>query len=268
MVEIANANMMEALRLISVQRGLDPRDFVLVASGGAGPLHANAIAAELQASEVIIPLSPGVSSALGLLLADIQHDFVRTYISDLRQIDLSFLNEAFEKFEHEGQGVLTREGIPADKQSFARQADLRYTGQSFELKVPVPSGRLDPEHLTMLDQAFHQLHERAYGHSAPGEPVQIVNIRLIARGMIPKPKMKQLPRVNDQGEAAVKGTRPVCFRPVEGYLPTPVYDRYRLLSGARIEGPAVIEEFDSTLLIHPGYHGKVDDFGSLHILRL
>ena len=267
MVEIANANMIEALRLISVQRGLDPRGFVLVVFGGAGPLHANAIAAELEVPEVIIPMSPGVSSALGLLLADIKHDFVRTYIKGMNQVDLNFLNEVFAQFEREGRELLTREGIPADRRSFAREADLRYTGQSFELRVAVPAGRLEPEHLVGLDRTFHQLHEQAYGHSAPGEPVEIVNLRLTAQGIIPKPQMRRLGRLNEGEPVACKGNRQVCFRPGNGYQATPIYDRYKLLAGARVDGPAIFEEFDSTVVIHPGYQAQVDDFGSIHIRR-
>ena len=267
MIEIANNNMIEALRLISVQRGFDPREFVLVAFGGAGPLHANVIAAELGTPEVIIPLSPGVSSALGLLLADIKHDFLRTYIRRLSQVDFQFLNQAFAEFEREGREVLTHEGIPTEKQSFIREVDLRYVGQSFELKVPVSSGQLAQEHLAALGETFHKFHERAYGHCAPGESVEIVNLRLTAQGIIPKPKIKRLEQVNDQGTASIKGHRKVCFQPADGYNPTPIYDRYKLLAGNKVQGPAVIEEFDSTMVIHPGYEGTVDEYGSVHIVR-
>jgi N-methylhydantoinase A len=135
--------MIEALRLVSVQRGFDPREFALVAFGGAGPLHANAIAAELGIPEVIIPLSPGVSSSLGLLVADLTHDFVRTYMKPVDRADLDFLNVAFQEFERAGRELLTREGIPANRQSFARELDLRYSGQSFELKIPLGPGPLE-----------------------------------------------------------------------------------------------------------------------------
>jgi len=264
MIEIANANMIEAMRLISVQRGFDPREFVLVAFGGAGPLHANAIAEDLDILETIVPLSPGVSSALGLLLADIKHDFVRTYIRRTTQADLAFVNEALATFEEEGRAVLTREGIPPEKQSFHREVDMRYAGQSFELKIPAPSGRLGPEHLAFLEEAFHKHHERAYAHCTPGEPLEIVNLRVTAQGSIPKPRMK---RPNGRVEDPVKGTRQVCFQPSDGFLATRIYDRYKLSAGARIDGPAVVEEFDSTVVIHPGYKATVDEFGSIHLVR-
>jgi N-methylhydantoinase A len=270
MVEIANSNMIEALRLVSVQRGFDPREFSLVAFGGAGPLHANAIARELAIPEVIIPLSPGVSSALGLLLADIQHDFVRTYIKPLSRVDLDFVNRAFDEFEAVGRDLLEREGVPADNQLFVRELDMRLCGQSFELKVAAPFRPLGREHLTTLEADFHKLHERAYGHSFPGEPVEVVNLRLTARGVMPKPRIKRHRQEAGPGvprEEPLKGRRPVCFDAAEGYLSTPIYDRYKLPPFARIIGPAVLEEFDSTVVVHPGYEANVDEFGSIRLVR-
>ena len=266
MIEIANSNMIEALRLISVQRGFDPREFSLVAFGGAGPLHANAIAAELDIPKVIIPLSPGVSSALGLLLADIKHYFVRTYLRRMDQVDFDFLNNAYTEFEREGRKILDQEGLAKERQSFLREMDLRYAGQSFELKVPVPSGRLTKTELVELDAAFHKAHEQAYGHSAPGERVEIVNIRLTAQGVIPKPRQKHV-SAQSNGELLPKGKRDVCFELTRGYVPTAIYDRYKLPAGAKVDGPAVIEEFDSTVVIHPDYLASVDEFGSIHITR-
>ena len=162
---------------------------------------------------------------------------------------------------------MTREGIPEDKQSFAREMDLRYAGQSFELKVPVPADSLKPEHLSSLEAAFHQYHERAYGHSTPGEPVEMVNLRVTAKGIIPKPKMKQLAKMNGHGGNALKGVREVCFHASEGFRSTPIYERYKLLAGEELAGPAIVEEFDSTVVIHPGYRASVDRFASLHIVR-
>ena len=185
MVEIANAHMIEALRLVSVQRGFDPREFALVAFGGAGALHANAIARELAIPEVIIPLSPGVSSALGLLLADIQTRFRADLHQALGRVDLDFVNRAFAAFEEEGRAPLDREGVPPDRQTFLRELDMRLSGQSFELKIPVPVAPLRTEHMKSLETDFHELHERTYGHCSPGEPVEFVNLRLTARGSSP-----------------------------------------------------------------------------------
>ena len=162
--------------------------------------------------------------------------------------------------------ALTREGIAPDKQSFLREMDLRYVGQSFELKVPIPSAGLERETLTTLEQSFHKIHERVYGHCAPEEPVEIVNLRLTAQGLIPKPRIRKIPATQDGAKGAVKAHRKVLFRMEEGYVSTPVYDRYKLLTGAEVVGPAVVEEFDSTVLIHPGHQAGIDEFGSLHIL--
>ena len=268
MVEIANAHMIEALRLVSVQRGLDPREFALVAFGGAGALHANAIARELDIPEVIIPLSPGVSSALGLLLADIQHDFARTYLKTLSRVDLDFVNRTFTAFEQEGRRLLTAEGVPQDRQTFVREIDMRLTGQSFELKIPVPGTALEREHVKALESQFHEFHERTYGHCSPGEPVEFVSLRLTARGIIPKPRMRRSQPIDGSNFAErrpQKGHRDVCFDPGDGPVKTPIYDRYKLTAGTKIPGPAVLEEFDSTVLIHPGHRGTVDEFGSVHI---
>jgi N-methylhydantoinase A len=265
MIEIANSNMIEAIRLISVQRGFDPRDFALVAFGGAGPLHANAIAAELEIPRVIIPLSPGVSSALGLLVADIKHHFSRTYVRRIERADLAFVETAFADFERQGRDLLDREGIPEARQSFHREADFRYAGQSFELKIPVPAGSLEPKVLAGLEDAFHKAHEQAYGHSTPGEPIEIVNLRLVAQGAIPKPRFKRLPPSGGNGHV-LKERREVCFHG-DGFVSTPVYDRYRLPEGAKVQGPAVIEEFDSTVVIQPGYLASVDEVGLIQITK-
>jgi N-methylhydantoinase A len=267
MVDIANASMIEALRLVSVQRGFDPREFALVAFGGAGPLHANAIAAELGIPEVIIPLSPGVSSSLGLLVADLTHDFVRTYMKPVDRADLDFLNVAFQEFERAGRELLTREGIPANRQSFARELDLRYSGQSFELKIPLGPGPLESEQLASLKHSFHQSHELTYGHSALGEPIEIVNLRVKAQGAISKARLKQLPRADRDRASMLKGERKVCFSPAEGFVPTSVYDRYQLRTDDKISGPAIVEELDSTMVIYPSYQGRVDEFGSIHLAR-
>ncbi len=265
-VEIANSNMIEALRLISVKRGFDPRDFALVAFGGAGPLHANALAAEFDLPKVIIPLSPGVSSALGLLLADTKHYFSRTYLHRLPEANLEELMDAFAEFESQGRQLLLQEGIPSERQSFQREIDLRYAGQSFELKLAVPSGILTAAIMDSLSEAFHRAHEQAYGHSAPGEPVEIVNLRVTAHGHIPKPRQKRI-SAKSNGNSALKRCRDVCFRAEEGYIETSIYDRYRLSAEAVLNGPAIVEEFDSTVVIHPGYRATADVFGSLYITK-
>ena len=216
MIEIANSNMIEALRLVSVQRGFDPREFALVAFGGAGPLHANAIAHELGIPEVIIPLSPGVSSALGLLLADIKHDFVRTYIKRpgpgrprLRQPRASPSSRPSPRPPRSGGCPRRKPALPPR----ARHAALR--------PVVRAEGRARPGHdrrfpTSKRAGAFHELHALTYGHGFPGEPVEIVNLRLTAQGVIPKPRMRRVKEAGNRAasaEQALKGDRSSVSRP-------------------------------------------------------
>lgn len=261
-VEIANAAMVNALRLVSVQRGYDPRDFVLVAFGGAGPVHANRLAAETEIPTMVIPMSPGTFSALGLLVTDLKHDHSTTMIERVDRLDWSTVEQTYRALEAEGRATLAREGVPAQDMVFQRQVDIRYVGQSFELTIPLPNHRLTEQDVNQLLEHFYVEHDRAYGFSAPGEPVEFVNLRLTAVGRITKPRLRQVEQ-NGAALAVPQSVRQVYFAERDGYVDCPVYDRYRLAAGQVIAGPAVIIELDSTSLIHPGYRAAVDKFGNL-----
>ncbi len=261
-VEIANAAMVNALRLVSVQRGYDPRDFVLVAFGGAGPAHVNRLAAETEIPTMVIPMSPGTFSALGLLVTDLKHDYSTTMIERVDRLDWSTVEQTYQALEAEGRATLAREGVPAEDMAFQRQVDIRYVGQSFELTIPLPNHRLAEQDVSQLLEYFYAEHDRAYGFSAPGEPVEFVNLRLTAVGKITKPRLRQVEQ-NGAALAARWAVRQVYFAEQGGYVDCPVYDRYRLAAGQVIAGPAVIIELDSTSLIHPGYRATVDKFGNL-----
>jgi N-methylhydantoinase A len=248
-VEIANAAMVNAIRLVSVQRGYDPREFVLVAFGGAGPAHACRLAAETEMPRVLVPMSPGIFSALGLLVTDLKHEYSRTLMQRLDSLDAAAVEAAFGALAEQGRAALAREGVAGGAMQFDRQVDLRYVGQSYELTVPYGGELVD---------RFHREHDRAYGYSAPGEPVELVNVRLTAVGRIAKPQPPEVP----PGDAAPRGTRPVYFAP-GGFVDCPVYDRYSLGAGARLSGPAIVEELDSTTVVGPGYRATVDRFGNL-----
>ncbi len=263
-VEIANAAMVNALRLVSVQRGYDPRDFALVAFGGAGPAHANRLAALTEIPVAVIPQSPGTASAMGLLVTDLKHDYATTVIERMDRVDPKTLERTFAHLEMDGRQTLQREGMAESAMSFRRQADLRYLGQSHELTVVLGSGALDSTHLAAMLEEFHREHERAYGFSAPEEEVELVNLRLSAVGQIAKPTMAALAPA--EGEATAKSTRPVYFAENEGFVECPIYDRYALGAGAAIVGPAIVEEIDSTTTVHPGYQVQVDEFGHM-VLR-
>jgi N-methylhydantoinase A len=269
-VEIANAAMVNALRLVSVQRGYDPRDFTLLAFGGAGPLHANRLAAETEVATTIIPPSPGTASALGLLLTDLKHDYAQTLLQRADRLDLLAVEAVYRRLMEAGREALRCEGVAVADMAFLRQAELRYVGQSFELAVPLPSGRLGPHEAAEVVDAFHREHERAYGYSAPAEPVEWVNLRLTAIGKIVPPRLRELASHDPcagSPDAARKPGRPVYFAESGGTIECAVYDRYRLRAGWVIAGPAVVEEFDSTTVIHPGYHALVDRLGNLILTR-
>jgi N-methylhydantoinase A len=266
-VEIANAHMIGAMRLISVQRGYDPRSFVLVAFGGAGPLHANALAHDLDIPTVLIPPSPGIASALGMLMTDIRHEFVATRRQVLARLQPHTLDALFADFAAQGEALLAREGVAAAQRRLLRSVDLRYQGQSHELSVAVPSGLLTPQVLTQLHEQFHAAHARAYGYNAREDAIELVNIRLTALGISPKPRLPALPKGSSDPTEARKGQRPVWFSETGGFTLCPVFDRTRLCWGNVVPGPAVIEELDATTLVHPGYEATVDQHGNLLLHR-
>lgn len=262
-VEIANAHMIGAMRLMSIQRGYDPRDFVLVAFGGAGPLHANALAQELGIPTTLIPPSPGIASALGMLMTDIKHEFAATRRHLLSALPPLTLDTLFADFMTQGEALLQHEGVPEAQRHMLRYVDLRYQGQSHELSVTVPSGPLSSQHLEGLQAQFHQAHERAYGYAAPEDPIELVNVRLTALGVSPKPRLQSLDQGQGDVSRAVKGHREVWFAEKQGFVSCPILDRSRLYWGDVVSGPAVIEELDATTVVHPDYEAFVDQHGNL-----
>ena len=224
-VEIANTAMVNALRLVSVQRGYDPRDFALVAFGGAGPAHANRLAALTEIPVAIIPQSPGTASALGLLVTDLKHDYATTHIQRLDQVVPQALEQTFRELETQGRETLGREGMAEAAMDFRRQVDLRYVGQSHELTLPLTTEALGPAQLEQLLEQFHRTHDRAYGFSAPGEDVELVSVRLSAIGQIAKPALAPLAQGSRRGDSQrtatgvlrrergirrLPGVRPLC----------------------------------------------------------
>jgi N-methylhydantoinase A len=262
-LEIANANMVGAIRTISVQRGFDPREFVLVGFGGAGPLHANGLAASLGMPRILLPMSPGVTSAVGLLVGDIKHDFVQALIGSLASLDLEDVYRIFKTFEDRGRELLAAEGIADGDMDFVGRFDMRYQGQSYELTVDDPDTDSDPR--AALADAFVLQHERVYGYASQEEPMEVVNVRMTAIGRIRRPKLRQLERGDADPAQACKGRRPVYFKEAGGICDCPIYDRYALLDGNQIPGPAIVEEYDSTVVIHPGYSASVDQAGNILI---
>ena len=264
-VEIANSAMVNALRLVSVQRGYDPREFVLMGFGGAGPVHANRLASETQIPITVIPMSPGTTSAMGLLVTDLKHDYSTTMIAQVQTVNPSALDQTFSDLEAQGRSSLAREGVAEKHMRFVRQADVRYVGQSYELTIPLPNHELGTTEINQALENFHREHDRAYGYNAPQEPVELVNLRLSAIGQITKPHLRELDNKNNELSDAKKASRSVYFSESGGFVECPIYDRYQLSPGHNVEGPAVVEEIDSTTVIHPGYRALVDRFGNLLI---
>jgi N-methylhydantoinase A len=266
-VEIANAAMVQAMRRVTVQRGYDPRELSLVAFGGAGPVHANALAAELGVPAVVIPPGPGVASALGMLVSDLRHDYRVTRIQPLAEADLGELEAIFRRFEAAARAELAGEGVPPDRIRLDRLLDVRYRGQSWKLPVPVPPGALSAADLPAIKQAFDRLHEQAYGYGVPTEPAEIVTVALAAVGLIPKPSLKEPGPGGPSPAAAARGVRPVYFAEAGGFTDTAIYDRYALRTGNLVSGPAIVEELDSSAVIQPGFVGEVGRFGVLLVRR-
>ena len=266
-VEIASTAMVNALRRVSVQKGHDPRDFLLVAFGGAGPVQANRLAAELEIPTVLVPMSPGTTSAMGLLVTDIKHDYSVAFIQHADQLDSKAASESFRRLEEQGQAALAREGITPEEMSFVHQADMRYVGQSYELTIPLPDGRLGSERLAPILERFHQEHERTYGFKADVEPVEFVALRLSAVGNISRPQMREIASSAGDLTTALKATRPAYFVESGGIVDCSIYDRYKLQPGFEVQGPAIVEEVDSTTVIHPGYRAVVDKSGNLFIKK-
>jgi N-methylhydantoinase A len=263
-VAIADAAMAQALRVVSIQRGYDPKKFKLVPFGGAGPLHALSVAAETGIETVLVPPRPGVASAFGLLVSDLKHDFARTLVVLIEVIEQAHVEAVFAELEARGRAVLEREGITNSAMRFERLLDLRYVGQSYHLTVALDSGPITRAMLQAARGRFDEAHFTAYGYSESGEPCELVNVRVTAQGIVRRPGLPEI-RASRSADAH-KGNRRVWFESV-GLVESEAFDRVLLGLGSEIEGPAVIEDQDSTTLVHPGWHCRVDRYGVLAIRR-
>jgi N-methylhydantoinase A len=259
-VRIAVARMVGAIKEISIARGHDPRDFVLVAYGGAGPMHAAFVAEELEMARVVVPPAPGNFSAFGSLISDLRRDYVRTRLTHTRRARFEDVQAVFADLEREARADLGAEGIAPAEITCARMLGMRYVGQSWELLVRVPP---DADSLAALERAFSQAHERRYGHAGDG-PAEIVNFRLAATGAVPKPAP---PRWTVGGAVAEarRHERAVYFGGTA--LTVPVYERARLPGSAPVAGPCVVQEMGATTVVPPGWTATVGAWGELRLSR-
>ncbi|MDO9712590.1 hydantoinase/oxoprolinase family protein [Paracraurococcus lichenis] len=260
-VEVVNANMCDALRIVSIERGHDPREFSLMTFGGAGPVHAAFLAEELQVPEVVVPPAPGAFSALGLVATDLRRDFARTLYAPLDTVPPGRVADAVAAMEAEGLAMLDAAGVAAERRVLIRQADCRYGRQAYELTVPMQDGPVTARTLRALAAAFYAKHAQTYGHANETEAVQMVNLRLTALGRQPGLALAQASRPG----AAREGRRTAWFDGAPH--PTRILWREGLAPGAAIAGPAVIEALDSTTVVPPGWAARVAEHGMLRLRR-
>lgn len=282
-IRIINARMGHAIRAMTIERGFDPREFVLLSFGGAGAMHACALAEELGIPRILVPMAPGHFSALGMLLSDIRHDLVRVSLSLATDLDAETVEGRYQDLIAEARQTLADEGVAEGQMDFQHALDMRYVGQEYTVTVPVPgelsSDPFDPsaklrtglaqdKWLPPIRAEFDRLHERTYGHASPEEPVEVVTLRLTAFGHMPKFDLQTLP---DGGASpppeARRGDLPVYFESNGAFADCPVYDRDTLLAGNVITGPALVLETGATTVLNPGFRLTVTALGSLLIAR-
>jgi N-methylhydantoinase A len=259
-LEIADWNQVNAIRQVTVRKGLDPRSYAMVAFGGSGPLQAGRVAQLLGLPHTIIPPNPGNISAYGLLAVDLKMDYVATAVQREDRFDPTALQGVCERLEAEAERNLTAEGISAERQRLERSVDIRYFGEAYEIRIDVPSGSISATTLNNAVDRFHTAHEALYGYSyRDTQLTEIVNVRVTGIGMIDKPNLTERPSEGKQSE-------PTDFRQIyfDGrYRMTPIYDRVQLGSGERITGPAIVEEYGSTTVLQPNQDAHVDQFANL-----
>jgi N-methylhydantoinase A len=262
-ISVVTANMAKAIRVISVQRGHDPRDYTLMAFGGAGPLHAARLARELDISRILVPRNPGILCAVGLLLTDLRADFAATRLAPLDERELPAIGEAFAGLAERAEAWFAEERIEPAARRLTRTVDMRYAGQNYELPIPLPDGAVTPASLAALAAGFAAAHKRLYGFVAEGETVQLVTFRVEAAGIVRKAEFVAQPDAGPDASGAIIGAREVWLPEAGGFVACPVYDRDRLAAGNRFTGPAIVEQMDATTVVLPGMTAFVEPYLNL-----
>jgi 5-oxoprolinase (ATP-hydrolysing) len=265
-LQIQKFGMAQAIEVNSVRRGYDPREFTLVAAGGAGPLFACDIALELEIPRVLVPPHPGIIAATGLLATDLQHEFVATERHALKSVDIDRLRTRYDELQAQAVAQLRADGVPEDRRLVRRLADCRYAGQGYEVRFDVPAGEIGEGWVDELKAAFHRAHEAEYGHRFDAE-IEVVNIRVVGIGRIAELEPTDAETGGGDASGAKTLEREVVFD-IDGKperRTTPLYDRAQLRAGDRIEGPAIIEQYDSTTVVPPGLSAEIDRFGNIVI---
>ncbi len=267
-LEISAWNQANALRQVTVKRGLDVRDFTLTTFGGSGSLLLCRLMDVLGIRTVLVPPNPGNVSAFGLLTVDVRNDYVRTHVAFADALDPDVVSGLYDNLAAQARTALTREGFAEEQHRLVRTADLRYFGQAFEVRVPVPDGVLDPDAIASVAAGFHGEHRALYGYDFAGDdsqPVEWVNLRVTGIGPIKRPEIRS--HADAPETSGRVSARPVCFDAAEGYVDATVLWRPDLAPGASVDGPAIIEEFGSTVPLHPGFTARVDEHLNLIVTR-
>jgi N-methylhydantoinase A len=265
-LRIVNVKMAMAVRAVTVERGLDPQDFVLFAFGGAGPMHACFVARELGIKKVVVPIAPGQFSAFGILGSDIRHDLVRTAPAGTDALNPTFFRDQLSNLEAEGRSILVEEGVAQDAIELFFSVDIRYVGQEYTVNVPLPPGEVDSTTVAKASAEFHTLHETTYSHSNPDESIELVNLRLAAIGLRPKVRLPEVAPGEETPLASAKvDDTEICFDAEAGFERASVWDRRALLAGNRIDGPAIVADPGATTVIPPGFVCRVSSIGNLVI---
>jgi N-methylhydantoinase A/oxoprolinase/acetone carboxylase beta subunit len=260
---VINARMADQIRLVTIKRGYDPRQFALVVLGGAGPVHGVPLAEEMGMAEVIVPEAPGVLAAFGLLSAAIEHHHARTLQAPTDAIDLTAVNRCLAELAAAGRARMDAEGVPAGEVRVAYSADMRYLGQAYELEVPI-AAPVVIERMPDVLRAFHAVHERVYGYARTQQPVEFVNFRAVHTYPLPRPALRPSAVTGGSVDDARVGERLAWFG---AFMPVAIYERARLPVGGRVSGPAIIEQPDTTTVIPPGHAALVDPSGNLRLRR-
>lgn len=261
--EIVNSNMVDAIHVVTVEQGYDPRDFTLVAAGGAAPLHTGVLATALGIPRVIIPQASSVFCALGGLEADMKYDYVRTYLVKMGGLERDQLYDSFEELRSEGVARLEKDGIPESMRSFEYWLEMRYVGQHWDIPVPVRMVDGKKPELREITQEFHKRHELVHGYKLEEREVEIANLRLMAIGKSPKLSLKTRPREGPGASNAVKGQRRAYFGIETGFVEVPVYDGSKLRCGNEFAGPAIVEKPSTTIVIYPNQRARLDGWENI-----
>ena len=262
-ISVVNSNMIRAIRVVSVERGYDAREFTLMAFGGAGPLHACEVARELGITKVLLPPAPGTLCSLGLLMADTRFDLSRSRIMLAEPENMAEMTAIFDELVAEGAHMLDGERIPAERRRYVYSIDCRYERQNYEISIELPTGSIDEAALSGLMEAFHREHDRSYGYCDKAKRLQLVNFRVGAIGIIEKPDIKASPVAEDITPPRPVETRRVRFEGCPDYIETNVYQRGEIPCGCTVSGPAIVEQMDSTSIIPPGWRAFHDPYCNL-----